>query len=359
MTGGQSLNTKALMLSGGILFFAASGSVWADYDWSYCNATGNISIPNINLKAGNLSVNQDLQTITQTFAYVCKTMPRVSGPSYYQANLFLDASLTPMVNALKGTGFGMDITVQEDGQNPIDYKWPDIKKGFSGHAVSKPFGKMLDQKPPHEYTLQGTISLHFFVEQPFTSTIADINIPASTAFNIVPYNPSNGNMTPSVPYTRLGTSAFHIRLIPDNIGKVVVSPSVVSMGHIYTTDNNSLTKETPFTVTAQQNLGTQTPFTVPLQVEFQTNGLTLTNTDNAVILQNTKGEANGFKLSVVNEAGNLVKFNTKTDMGDIKMNEGASGNIVKKYTAKLEHIPGEEIKTGIFSAAMTIVITYN
>ncbi|MGG6032946.1 fimbrial protein, partial [Salmonella enterica] len=117
-------------------------------------------------------------------------------------------------------------------------------------------------------------------------------------------------------------------------------------------------REVPFTVTAQQNVGTQTPFVAPLAIEFRTNGLTLADADSAVILKNSKGEGNGFRLSVMDEAGTPVKFNVKADMGSISLDSGAGGKIIKQYKAKVEAIPGAEIKTGDFSAAMTVIVTY-
>ncbi|ECI3373099.1 adhesion protein, partial [Salmonella enterica subsp. diarizonae] len=85
-----------------------------------------------------------------------------------------------------------------------------------------------------------------------------------------------------------------LRFIPDNSGRVIISPSVVRMGHFYTEYKETMVaREVPFTVTAQQNTGTQTPFVAPLAIEFQTNGLTLADADSSVTLKNTKGEVNG------------------------------------------------------------------
>ncbi|EKC2495458.1 fimbrial protein, partial [Salmonella enterica] len=130
-------------------------------------------------------------------------------------------------------------------------------------------------------------------------------------------------------------------------------------GHFYTEYKDTMvTREAPFTVTAQQNIGTQTPFVAPLAIEFQTNGLTLADADTSVTLKNTKGDANGFRLSVIDESGNPVHFNTKADMGSINLDNASSGKIIKQYKARVEPIPGYDIKTGNFSAAMTVVVTY-
>ncbi|EFV1986540.1 fimbrial protein, partial [Salmonella enterica] len=119
-------------------------------------------------------------------------------------------------------------------------------------------------------------------------------------------------------------------------------------------------REVPFTVTAQQNVGTQIPFVAPLAIEFRTNGLTLADADSTVILKNNKQENNGFGLSVIDVDNDTpVKFNMKADMGPIHLDNGAGGRIIKHYKAKVEAIPGAEIKTGDFSAAMTVIVTYN
>ncbi|EJA8867610.1 adhesion protein, partial [Salmonella enterica subsp. enterica serovar Newport] len=110
----------------------------------------------------------------------------------------------------------------------------------------------------------------------------------------------------------------------------------------------------------QQNVGTQTPFVAPLAIEFRTNDLTLADADSTVILKNNKQENNGFRLSVIDVDNNTpVKFNMKTDMGSIHLDNGAGGKIIKQYKAKVEAIPGAVIKTGAFSAAMTVIVTYN
>ncbi|EDX3146446.1 fimbrial protein, partial [Salmonella enterica subsp. diarizonae serovar 61:l,v:1,5,7] len=167
---------------------------------------------------------------------------------------------------------------------------------------------------------------------------------------------------PSKPYTSLSVSAFNIRMIPDNSGTVIISPSAtINMGRFYTEYKETMVpREVPFTVTAQQNVGTQIPFVAPLAIEFRTNGLTLADADSTVILKNNKQENNGFGLSVIDVDNDTpVKFNMKADMGPIHLDNGTGGRIIKHYKAKVEAIPGAEIKTGDFSAAMTVIVTYN
>ncbi|HAK0820361.1 TPA: fimbrial protein [Salmonella enterica] len=351
-------NMKSLILSGVFLFFAVCDSARANYDWSYCNATGSVNIQNINLKGGQYSQGQELQRVTVPISYTCYTKWSSFGSLSYSAAMYL-SGMGQVVNALKSTGLGMDIIAQEGGLAPVTFTWKEIQAGFSGWGKSKTFGQWME--PEKTYNRSGTLTLRIFVNIDYKSTFVNINIPA-TVIHILPYNPTQPGISvepPTVPYTPLTVSAFNIRFIPDNSGRVIISPSVVNLGRFYTEYRETMVaKEMPFTVTAQQNIGTQTPFVAPLAIEFRTNGLTLADADSTVILKNTKGESNGFRLSVMDEAGAPVKFNVKAAMGSISLDNGSGGKIIKQYKAKVEAIPGAGIKTGDFSAAMTVIVTY-
>lgn len=346
-------NMKSLILSGVFLFFAVSDSARANIDWSYCNATGSINVQNINIKGGQFNVGDELQNTAIPFSYTCVTRYKTY-TTPYNATISLK-NVQPMVDALKKSGLGMELFIQEGNRDPVNFSWQEIQAGFSGWSSSKVFGKNLEVE--QTYNLDGILTLRIYVVQKFNNGFVNINIPAST-FDILPYKPS-AVAPPTVPYTPLTVSSFNMRFVPDNSGRVIISPSVIRMGRFYTEYKETMApREIPFTVTAQQNVGTQTPFVAPLAIEFRTNGLTLADADSTVILKNTKGENNGFRLSVMDEAGDPVKFNVKADMGSISLDNGAGGKIIKQYKAKVEAIPGAEIKTGDFSAAMTVIVTY-
>ncbi|EGJ5261723.1 adhesion protein [Salmonella enterica subsp. enterica serovar Typhimurium] len=346
-------NMKSLILSGVFLFFTVCNSARAALEWSYCDASGNVALQNINIKGGKFSPGEELQAVTVPVSYTCHTSSKSYGPAYNATlNLF---SLGNLVNTFRSNGLGMDITVQEGSRTPVTFTWEKIQAGFSGYSSSMVFGQWMDVNKT--YNLSGTLTFRIFVDQVFTKSFLNINIPGNT-INILPYNPS-GYPPPEVPFKSLTMSAFNIRFIPDNSGRVIISPSVLRMGRFYTEYQETMVpREIPFTVTAQQNIGTLTPFVAPLAIEFRTNGLTLADADKSVTLQNTKGEYNGFRLLVLDEAGTPVKFNTKADMGDINLDNGSGGKIIKQYRAKVEPVPGTEIKTGVFSAAMTVIVTY-
>ncbi len=347
---------KSLILSGVFFFFAVCDSAQAAIEWSYCNATGSVNIQNINIKSGQYGTGDELQTIKDIpFSYTCITaINTYSEP--YNATISLK-NVQPMVEALKKSGLGMELFIQEGSRDPVKFSWREIQAGFAGWSSSKIFGQELEQNKT--YNLSGKLTVRIYVEKSFKYGFLNINILAST-FDILPYKPSTVPQ-PTKPYTPLSVSAFNIRMIPDNSGRVIISPSVIKMGRFYTEYKETMaSREIPFTVTAQQNVGTQTPFVAPLAIEFRTNDLTLADADSTVILKNNKQENNGFRLSVIDVDNNTpVKFNMKTDMGSIHLDNGAGGKIIKQYKAKVEAIPGAVIKTGAFSAAMTVIVTYN
>ncbi|EHG4046929.1 fimbrial protein [Salmonella enterica] len=352
-------NMKSLILSGVFLFFAVCDPAQANFDWSKCDANGNVNIQNINLKGGQYSPGQELQKITVPISYTCETTWSSIGTFVYSTAMYL-SDMGQVVNALKGSGLGMDIIAQEGGNTPVTFTWKEIQAGFSGWSRSKTFGQRME--PEKTYNRSGTLTFRIFVDVVYKNTFLNINIPAST-LHILPYNPTQpGSVVypPTVSYKPLTVSAFNLRFIPDNSGRVIISPSVVNLGHFYTEYKDTMVaREAPFTVTAQQNIGTQSPFVAPLAIEFKTNDVTSADSDTSVTLKNTKGEANGFRLSVVDDSGNQVHFNKQADMGSINLDNASGGKIIKNYKAKVEPIPGAEIKTGNFSAAMTVVVTYN
>ncbi|MGU7301639.1 fimbrial protein [Salmonella enterica subsp. enterica serovar Sandiego] len=352
-------NMKVLILSGAFMLLAVCDPAQANFDSSKCDANGNINIQNINLKGGKYLQGQELQNITVPISYTCETKWSSIGGFVYSAAMYL-SDMGQVVSALKNSGLGMDIIIQEGGGTPVTFTWKEIQAGFSGWSKSKTFGLRMEEQKT--YNRSGILTLRIFVDVVYKNTFLNINIPAST-LHILPYNPSQPGTSvypPTVSYKPLNVSAFNLRFIPDNSGRVIISPSVVNLGRFYTEYKDTMVaREAPFTVTAQQNIGTQSPFVAPLAIEFKTNDVTSADSDTSVTLKNTKGEANGFRLSVVDDSGNQVHFNKQADMGSINLDNASGGKIIKNYKAKVEPIPGAEIKTGNFSAAMTVVVTYN
>lgn len=332
-----------------------STSAFAQLEDSHCDATGTFSVKNFNLKAGSFGPGQELQSVSITVSYTCYLAPKSYG--IYAATLSINPQFQSVITALKGTGIGMDLIMQEGSQAPVTFKWQEMRDAITGgKSVTKTFGEKL-YPYPQTYNLTGHLTLRLFVESAYVANkFVSISVPGVAAFNVLAYNPNGLNFKPGNP---IALTPFNIRFIPDNSGRIIIAPSVIQLGHFYTEYKDSQEKTKPFTVTAQQAVGAGSPFETPLLIEFKTNGLTLTDADKAVALRNTDGQLNGLKLSLVDDTDTPVTFNSATSMGNITMGYDPTGKIVKQYTARVSPISGETVKTGSFTAAMTVVVTYN
>ncbi|MGS0923938.1 adhesion protein, partial [Salmonella enterica] len=93
--------------------------------------------------------------VTVPISYTCYTKWKSYGPDYSTTlNLY---SLGQVVSALKSSGLGMDIIVQEGGRAPVTFTWKEIQAGFSGWGNSKVFGQYMD--PEKTYNRSGTLTL--------------------------------------------------------------------------------------------------------------------------------------------------------------------------------------------------------
>lgn len=127
---------KSLILSGVFLFFAVCDSARANYDWSKCDANGNVNIQNINLRGGQYLQGQELQKITVPISYTCTTTWSSIGSLVYSTAVSL-SNMKQVATALKDRGLGMDIVIQEGNGTPVLFSWKDIQAGFSGWSVQK------------------------------------------------------------------------------------------------------------------------------------------------------------------------------------------------------------------------------
>ncbi|EDL3493948.1 adhesion protein [Salmonella enterica subsp. enterica serovar Newport] len=340
-----------------VMLLTMSGiPAYAALEDSYCNISGNFSIKNVNLKGGKFSQGQVLQTISIPVTYKCTLAPKTYGGPY-QLHLNVNYSLKTLVEALDGAGLGFDLIIDETGGPSAELKWADILQAVSGWSRRLPFGKDKDLPGP-DYNSGGTLTLRLFVNKGFTQTLANFHIPSLSGIAVIPFS---GHIVPNKPYESVTTSAFNVRFIPENSGSVIVNPPLIRMGHFYASYKETLSRQVPFTVTAQQNTGTGLvpPFIAPLNIKFKTNGLQLADNGRSVVLYNTKGQPTGMKLSVSDtDSGKSVIFDTAMKMGDMNMGSDATGTVLKNYIAKVETIPGEPLNVGEFSVAMTVVVTY-
>ncbi|MLQ52954.1 hypothetical protein DRA35_00535 [Salmonella enterica subsp. enterica] len=141
-------------------------------------------------------------------------------------------------------------------------------------------------------------------------------------------------------------------------------PVQVNFWHIYTTYEPSQTRQANFTVIARQVLrpAMGQEFTIPLAITFGKGALTQDTgqTLNLVSLDGpNKGQPNGLRLSIKDDKGKEITFDKQEVLGDISITETVTGNVSKVYTAVITPPPGGSVKTGTFSAAIPVTVTYN
>lgn len=345
-----------LLAAGFPLRVAAYGSL-AD---TLCNVTGggNISFPGINLRASGLSDGQTIyNSPSYTINYTCDIYPSLQVT--YAPALQFSAAFRPVVNRLKQGQLGMDITIHETGASAVTVPWSKIMQNGSGDVLQA-FGAPMPGKGQHtpdgsgfRFTRSATVSFRLFVQHKIDGVILIADIP-SGSFNIASNSQGFGKYG-----TPVKTNAFSIRFLPGNLGRVDITPSQVNLGHIYTTTGSS-SRTAYFSVTARQVTGASTPFSVPLLINFQPPAGATTTGEQYITLVNKDGNANGLRLSVKDDTGNTVKFNTPVSMGPpITMGQNPSGLLTRTYQAVVEKNPGAELKTGRFYTSMTVVVTYN
>ncbi|ECL1628896.1 hypothetical protein KY991_003334, partial [Salmonella enterica subsp. enterica serovar Kentucky] len=158
-------------------------------------------------------------------------------------------------------------------------------------------------------------------------------------------------------------SGFNVRILRNGLGKVDIVPLQVNFGHIYTTYEPSQTRQANFTVIATQVLrpAMGQEFTIPLAITFGKGALTQDTgqTLNLVSLDGpNKGQPNGLRLSI-KDGTKEITFDKQEVLGDITITGAVTGNVSKVYTAVITPTPGESVKTGKFSAAIPVTVTYN
>lgn len=325
---------------------------------SVCNTQGGtVPLKSVNLKLSEVTTGKILYTSpAYAISYTCTVYPSL-GTDYAPSLAFTDSFMNVIRN-LSNIGLGMNLIIQETDKGSVTIPWSDIKN--APVSFRKQFGATMSDRLQNlpsagsGYSRKATVSVELFVEAAFVQNkILVLDTPSMDAFNIMPVADGNGKKG-----TPVKTGAFSIRFLPENLGRVSVSPSLVRLGHFYTTIDSTLSKTAAFTVTAQQATGTATPFTVPLLINFiPTTALAIT--DEQYIQLSTGGQNNGLRLSVRDDAGNNVKFNTPASMGSLNMIGSPGNRIQKTYTAVVDRIPGTDLKTGDFSASMSVVVTYN
>ncbi|EEG7923161.1 fimbrial protein, partial [Salmonella enterica subsp. enterica serovar Newport] len=321
-------------------------------DFETCSVTGGntIQLQDINITPDNFNTGSVLYSSPPiTVNYACNVFSsRVYKPELvFKLDYFRSFS-----KALDNAGLGMNLTITESGNTPVLFSWDEIK-GVSGNELRKPFGTQL---PPGTTERTATIKMDILYTKAYSESSAVKNIPAvANVMNIVP-------ISYAVRPNGIGLSSFNIRILRRGLGTVDITPSLVNLGHFYTTWEPSQNKQATFRVTARQVLrpavGQQ--FTLPLSVTFGKGALS-GDTPQTLNLFNSgeSDQPNGLQLSIQDDAGNLITFDKESPLGDITITSPVSGSVSRTYTAIVSPKPGGAVKTGRFSAAIPVTVTYN
>ncbi|EDW2057264.1 fimbrial protein [Salmonella enterica subsp. enterica] len=326
---------------------------------SKCDITsGPLPFKNMNLKSTGYEAGDTLQEFSFPIQYDCTVYYDLNDrwPTKYIPTLRTTDDFRTEVDKLDKAGLGLELTITEkESGKSATLPWSEIKNTGGGTFITRPFGAALpqdSQSNPKVTTRHGTLSGKIFAEDNYQAPVM-LNIAPMTALKITPDNEGKNYFG-----TGIRIPSFYIRIFPDNLGVVKISPSpTVDFGRIYATSLDTLTKTSaPFTVTAEQKTGTGTPFEMPLSIEFDTGGLPLTADNQSIILDN------GLKLSVIDTVApdKKITFNQTYPMGTISFQPSTGTGISKTYTAKVEPVSNKpDIKTGRFNAGVTVEVTYN
>ncbi|EEO5753527.1 hypothetical protein G6T08_005052 [Salmonella enterica] len=331
-------------------------------------ASPHMQLPDINLSTTNWSTTV-FYTSEVNINYKCDVSAiSDKNPDRYKVTLVVVPEFRDAINALTSAHLGLNLKITDGttgGSGTLS--WNQIKMAGAGSAVSVSFVSL-----PVSYTQStsvagsATLTGEFFATDTTAPKVpVSVHVgPASPAFEIRPVNQGD--------YQSVGkiyTSAFNVRLFPANTGKICISTSgpsacdvnqpnaAVNFGHLYPTSVDSLTRTLPFWVKATQSIGTTSPdgFDVPLNIEFVSEGETLTASNQAIIL------GNGLVLSIYGPGEQKVTFNQPAPMHtSLHFAQSTGSTTSQEYLAKVEPASNNaEIKTGRFSAGLTVKVTYN
>ncbi len=321
-------------------------------EYSSCTGTGNtrFQMNSINLHSGTLPTPGTLIYTSPEYTVTYRCTTQLDSQLKFEPTLQILGDFQSAITALDRAGLKLDISMTETGHSPVTWDWNSLQT-----QNTRPFGASMGSNQTN-VNRSVTFQLKLYVNKQINSAqIVDVG--SLTAFSIIPCTSCTASQG-----VHLTSTPFSIRYMPSNFGYVRISPTTVNLGHIYTNYQNP-EKRATFTVRAGQNLGVGGPdgkFTIPLQVTFTT-GKVLTDSNHAALMtSDDDGKPNGLTLSILNDAGNTLEFGKPSDLGElVSGNTGIIATPVEKnYTALLKE-SGEPLKTGPFSADVTVNVTYN
>ncbi|EDU6366527.1 TPA: hypothetical protein MM834_004264 [Salmonella enterica subsp. houtenae] len=316
---------------------------------------GTVQLSNVNSNISTATSGQILYSSSHTISYTCTRGGQNDGD--FQTHVVFTSAFSGLMETIRTLGLGLRLHITETDSKgtsgTTDITWGQIQEIFRLPGKSFKFGPARNQYGYGDTaTLSAVISLELFVDTKIKNTLTLQTISGMKIMDLV--SSSSGSSKRAAIYT----GGFNLRLLPDNLGKVDISPMLVSLGHFYITDAEK--KSGSFTVTARQQSPANNAFNVALRIRFNAPaGMSLTADDTAVLLKNT-GDAgnNGLQLSIVeDESGKKVIFNKDEEMGNIDIGTSSSGLRQKTYHAVLDKA-GTPV-TGNFQVSSTVTVTYD
>ncbi|EKA7436212.1 fimbrial protein [Salmonella enterica] len=301
-------------------------------------------VNNITLRSGSHPNVGDIIYTSPAYTIQYQCQAGDYSATTYRANLVSLPDFNVLRDQLRNAGLALRMLVN-------DGIW------YSGQLINYtpfPFG---DAIPAGQNSQVQSVRIQLQIEVVSSPpNVVSVSLSPHTAFKII-----IGGIPDQNYGLNINTSGFRLQSIPDCFGRVSISPTWVSLGHIYTDYPSSqhLPRQIPITITAGQNIGCTGQFSdnydILLSTTFSAPGQTLTSASQAVALTNGQGEPNGLALSLKDNAGNPLTFDSPSTFGNLTQ---SGGDISRTYTANLDAIPGTELKTGSFSANVVVNITY-
>ncbi|ECA3795437.1 hypothetical protein FPE53_25700 [Salmonella enterica subsp. enterica] len=310
--------------------------------------------------------------------YKCFSTNGTDANSYQAALVALSDMNTTLLQALKNIGLTLTINVTSAGVTSP----PWVFKGGETPKDHVPVGpSYIGKTGTGDQTM--TISAKLTKDPSANTNPGFYAIPPLVAFKLVPrYGFQEGNFF-------LNTPAVRIQYVPECFVQTSLDKNTVDFGPVLTSDvDNSFTRSKSFTVTASvnkdcnnKNLGNlQHGYTahtsggdetfyldLPLKVSFQLNNggrFCLGNNTSVCLYNRDTTEENGLKLEIKPEGGEPVTFN-EASLPVNKFGHFLGADTIKAGTWEVRNTyyavlssTGKEVKTGKYSAQVTVKVDY-
>ncbi|ECG5801169.1 hypothetical protein CD625_004034 [Salmonella enterica subsp. enterica serovar Oranienburg] len=342
-------------------------------DWNGSQAIVNLKLP------ASVSIQPGMDAIPPippvTVKYKCID-PDGSDNNMHTASIVRLADANNLIKSLKETGMILK----------IDFTSNDVKSDSWVFGKDEPSERMSvgsaykGKMGTGDMTL--TISATLSRDSSKETIPGFYAIPALSAFKLTPNNSSFDGI-------QLNTPAIRIQYVPTCFVQTSLSTNNINFGPVLTTDvDSSFDRQISFAVTASVNKNCnggkfgnlQTGYTphfsesaatktyyldLPLKVSFMLiNGGVVCSDGKSVCLykEGSTSDKNGLQLKINAPGGNPVTFNEANlpvnKFGNFQGSEdGGTWNIINSYQAVLSST-GEQVKTGKYSAQVTVKVDY-